>query len=236
MKLERLADAAQVASRCADLVAAALEGATEPVLLLPAGRTPIPLYVELVARQRGGRIDLGRAHLFQLDELVGVARDDERGFQHFLRAHVLDPLGLNGARVHLLDGCAVDPAAEIARHCERLLALGPPHLAVLGIGRNGHVAFNEPGAPLDTPGGVIELAEATRAGLRGSFAEDELPSLGITLGLRELRAARTVALLATGVSKADVLGRLTTTTPDPSLPASAFLEHASFHILTDVAP
>ena len=188
--------------------------------------------MELV--QRVGRgLDLRRAHIFQLDELVGVGPDDARSFHHLLREHFLSPTGHPAERTHLLDGAAADPAAEIVRHARDLEDLGGADLAVLGIGLNGHVAFNEPGSTLDSPARQLELAETTVRSMNGAFRDRETPRLGITLGLREIAASREVCVLATGASKADVLHALLTKEPTSALPASLLLSHPAVTVLTD---
>lgn len=233
MQLERFPDAGAVARRAADLVAVTLRARPDAVLLLPAGATPSALYAELVRRGRARALSLAAARLFQLDELVGVARDDARSFHAQLVRELVDPLGL-GARFHGLDGAARDPAREIERHRRELAAHGPAELALLGLGLNGHVAFNEPGATLADAARVVALAPATRAGLH-SFA-DERPTHGATLGLAEIHAARQLALLVTGASKAAVLRQVLADEPGgEELPAARLRAHPCFTVLADEA-
>jgi glucosamine-6-phosphate deaminase len=193
----------------------------------------VPLYRELVRLAGRGELDLARAHAFQLDELVGPGPRDERGFQAFLRRHLLEPLGARAPRAHLLDGSAADPTAEIARHARELARLGGAELALLGLGRNGHVAFNEPGSPDDAPARVVELALETRAQLRAAFPAGDLPARGMTLGLAELGAARRLVLIATGAAKAAILGRVLGRPPGTDRPASLLLDHPALHVVAD---
>jgi glucosamine-6-phosphate deaminase len=233
MQLERFSDAAAVARRAADLVSATVRARPEAVLLLPAGATPVPLYAELVRRARAGALELARTRLFQLDELIGVAPADARSFQAFLRAHLVEPLGLAHA-FHGLDGGAREPEREIERHARALGALGVPDLALLGLGKNGHVAFNEPGAPPGARARQVELEARTRAELACAFPEGA-PARGLTLGLAEIDAARRVVLLVTGAGKAEVLARARATPGDPSCPASLLAAHAGLVVLADEA-
>ncbi len=205
----------------------------EPVLLIPAGNTPVLLFAELVERHKREQLDLAKAHLFQLDELVGVAPQDPRSFQHFVRDHLQAALSLSEEKLHLLDGTSSDPAIEIERHANSLRNLGGAHLALLGIGQNGHVAFNEPGSSKNSAARQVQLAEPTLAGLRGSFEEGEIPTHGITLGIDELFASSAVALLATGRSKAEILSDLVSAPSTHDIPASYFLDHPSFHLFHD---
>ena len=222
-----------VAVRCADLVAEVLERHAAPVFLAPAGRTPVGLYEELARRTRSGLLDLERAHFVQLDELVGVPSTDPRSFQRFLIEHLQGPAGLSREHMHLLDGGAADPAEELVRHGKKLSQLGVPALALLGIGLNGHVAFNEPGSTGESRAQVVSLADATIDGLRKSFEEHELPSSGMTLGLVEILGSDALALLATGRSKARVVAALLEGSNNSALPASHLVGHPSLRLFAD---
>ena len=233
MELERLPDPQAVAVRAAEIVVDTVRARPEAVLLLPAGRTPVPLYAELVRRVRAGTLDLSRTQLFQLDELLGVAPDDPRGFQSFFRKHLLQPLGLS-ARFCGLDGAARDPAAEIERHRRALVRCGPADLALLGLGRNGHVAFNEPGSAPADAARVVTLGTTTVAGLAHEFPAD-CPRRGLTLGLAEIGAARRLVLLVTGASKAEMLGHVLGGEPSRERPATLLAGHPRFVVLADEA-
>jgi glucosamine-6-phosphate deaminase len=234
MQLERLPDARSVAVRGADIVSALVARDPEAVLLLPAGETPVPLYAELARRRRAGRLDLERAHLFQLDELVGVPPADERSFHYFFERHLARPLGL-GERLHLLDGCARDPAAEIARHAGVLRELGGADLVLLGLGKNGHVAFNEPGSRPGDGAREVALCPSTVQGLRAQFADGGVPAHGMTFGLAEIAAARSIAMLVTGRAKAGILAALLAGERSSKCPASLLAGHADFVVLADEA-
>ena len=218
-----------MAERCADLVAEVVRARPEAVLLVPAGSTPVPLYAELA--RRGA--DLARTRLFQLDELVGVAQADERSFHGFFQRHLVRPLDLARA-FRGLDGAARDPAVEIERHRVALEEAGGADLALLGLGQNGHVAFNEPGSRLSDAARAVELDERTRAGLANAFPS-AAPRRGITLGLREIAEARRVVLLVTGASKAAILRALVSEPPTPRCPASLLAAHPDCVVLADRA-
>ncbi|MAB79726.1 MAG: glucosamine-6-phosphate deaminase [Planctomycetes bacterium] len=230
--IEKHSDVEGLAQRGAELVGEVLASNPEAVVLLPAGATPIPLYAELSRRQSAGAIELSRARLFQLDELVGVAQDDPRSFHAFLQRQFLDTIERTD-HPHLLNGCASDPAAEIQRHAVQLESLGGADLALLGIGSNGHIAFNEPGTAIDGPARLVSLAKETRAGLEQDFPKSEMPRHGITLGIREIFAAKKIVLIATGHSKAPCLRDLIRGPATQALPASLLNGHADFLVLCD---
>lgn len=233
MRLERFPGPEDVARRAADIVARTVAARRDARLVLPAGGTPVPTYAELARRCGEGVLDLSGAHLFQLDELAGVAPADARSFHAFLREHLLDRVDRQPERDHLLDGASDDPEGEVARHAAALADVGGADLVLLGLGRNGHVAFNEPGSDADDGARVVELHDATRTALADRFGPDEAPMRGLTLGLREILATREVVLIVTGAGKADVLRDLVEGTDDAALPASCLARHPSLTILAD---
>jgi glucosamine-6-phosphate deaminase len=233
MQFERHPDPQTVAVRAVELVAETVRSKPAAVLLLPAGATPVPFYAELVRHARAAALDLSRAHLFQLDELLGVAPADPRSFQAFFRQHLVRPLDL-GARFQGLDGTAGDPEREIERHRRVLAERGPADLALLGLGRNGHVAFNEPGSALDDPARLVQLGALTLEGLRHAFPND-CPERGLTLGLAEIAASARIVMLVTGASKAEMLGRVLAGEPSRERPATLLARHPRFLLLADEA-
>lgn len=233
MQFERHPDAQAVAVRAADLVAETLRAKPAAVLLLPAGATPVPLYAELVRRARTAALDLAQAHLFQLDELLHVAPGDPRSFQAFFRQHLVRPLALE-ACFHGLDGTARDPVQEIERHRRALGERGPADLVLLGLGRNGHVAFNEPGSALTDPARVVTLGATTREGLRHQFPND-CPERGLTLGLAEIAAGERILMLVTGASKAEMLQKVLGGEPARERPATLLARHPRLLLLADEA-
>jgi len=232
VQIERFPDAAAVARRGADLVAGLLSSKPDAVLLVPAGSTPVPLYAELARRVRTRELDASRAHFFQLDELVGVPPHDERSFHAHFRRCLVRPLDL-GHGFHGLDGSAREPEREIEGHRRALESLGGADLVLLGLGLNGHVAFNEPGSRAGDRARVVALDATTRESLGTSFADGRVPEHGLTLGLSEIAAADAVVLLVTGASKAAVLADVAGATPDPALPATLLAGHRACRVLAD---
>ena len=155
--------AAEFAQSAADLVAAQLKSKPRSVLALPTGSTPLALYAELVRRSRGGFANLAEARIFDLDEYRGLPSSDPSSYAAFIRAHLTAPLGLADDHVRLLRGDAPDPQAECDDYERAIAQLGGIDLCVLGLGENGHIAFNEPGSAWDTRTRVVELAASTRA-------------------------------------------------------------------------
>lgn len=233
MRLVTLPTDLAVAAAATDLLAETLAARPAARVILPAGKTPLRLFAEIVRRARAGQLDLRQARFFQLDEYVGVGPADARSFAALLRLHLLEPIGRSPTQDALIDGSARDPAAEIARHAAALAEAGGADLAFLGIGTNGHVAFNEPGTRRTDGARLIALAETTRMGAAAEFAPAPPPDRGITLGLAEIGAARRIALLATGASKQAIVAALFAGSPTVERPASLLLDHPDFTLFAD---
>ena len=227
-----LGDAQRVALLAGELVANRLRARPRLRVILPTGHTPIGMYAALRAHAADGSLDAGQATLFQLDEYLGLAPDDERSYAAYLRRELT---GVPFGTVHGLDGAAADPAAECARH-QALLDAAPVDLAVLGIGRDGHVAFDEPGS--DARAGVrrVRLHPTTRADAAGDFGGvDGVPQEALTVGLRTLIEAREVLLLASGDAKAMALRAMLEGDAGPHAPASLLRDHPRMTVVCDEA-
>lgn len=215
-----------------ELVANRIRAKPRLRLILPTGHTPLGMYAVLRGHAADGSLPAEHATLFQLDEYLGLDAADERSYAAYLRRELSGiPFGV----VHGLDGAASDPAAEAARH-QALLDAAPVDLVVLGLGRDGHVAFDEPGS--DPAAGVrrVRLHETTRADAAADFGtEDSVPSEALTVGLRTLLRARELIMLVTGEAKAEALRAMIEGPPGPHSPASLLREHPRLTVICDSA-
>ena len=234
MQLEWTDSAEAFAHRAAAHVASLLAEAPGAVIALPTGSTPIGLYARLRTLSEAGDIALAGAHYFNLDEYVGVAPTDRHSFAAFLRRHILDEVDIPADHVRLLRGDAPDIAAEAAAHDAAVAALGGLDLAILGLGSNGHIAFNEPGARWDAGTHVVPLTEATRMANAAYFPDGfHVPSHGLTMGIGMIRAARRVLLMVSGAAKAEALAALLDGTPDAHWPVTALVGHPNLTVVAD---
>ncbi len=231
MRLIRTASTEQFDRCAADLLCAQVLAEPGTRVALPTGRTPLGLYSDLAGRTATELAALRGAHYVNLDEYLGLAPSDPRSYAHFLQGHVFGPLGIEACQLRLLRGDAPDAEAECAQFEDALQAAGGIGVAVLGLGANGHIAFNEPGTPWNSRTHVADLSVATLAVNERLSGGPPLPRRGLTLGIATLRAARTVLLLASGESKAEALRRLLLGVPDPQWPATSLLGHAHLTLL-----
>lgn len=230
-----VADAATGARVVADRIEDLIRSRPDAVLALPTGRTPLPLYDELTDRCRSGRIDFGRVRTFNLDEWIGLRPGSPSSYAAFMAEHLFSRVNFRPENCHLPDGTAPDLDAECARYERQIREAGGIDLAILGIGHNGHIGFNEPGTPFTARTHVAQVTPETRASNRWTFASDDVPSRAITVGIATILDARAIVLMATGADKAEVLARALNGEIDPSVPASALRLHARVQVVADAA-
>jgi len=236
MKMHWSDSAAGFDRAAADALAQALQARDEPFVALPTGSTPLGLYAEVARRVATGAALPGRAHYINLDEYVGLGPQHALSYVGYLQRHFLGPAGIARERVHLLRGDARDLDAECRAADAALARWGGLDLALLGLGENGHIAFNEPGSDWNAATHVVALDERTRAAQRRQAgAGAAIPAHGITLGLATLRAARSVVLLVRGAAKGAALAALLRGRADPQWPVTSLIGHPRLTVIAEAA-
>jgi glucosamine-6-phosphate deaminase len=226
----RVLDGAEAVARAvADDVAAAAARRPDLVLALPTGHTPIPLYDELAARCARGQCDLSRARGFNLDELV-LPRADPRTFRAFMEQHAWGRTGLRRDRCDIPDGAAPDLEAECRRYEDAIAAAGGLDLALLGVGVDGHVAYNMPGL-MGLPTHVTRLPDGLAASLQ--VPPESWPLRAITMGIGTIRGAKAIRVIATGARKATAVRALVHGPESPDWPCSFLHAHPDIEVFMD---
>jgi glucosamine-6-phosphate deaminase len=221
-----------VTALAAELVANRMRARRNLRVLLPTGRTPLAMYAVLRAHAADGSLAHTSATAFQLDEYRGLDAADPRSYRSYLRRELA---GIHFAGRHELRAEAADAAAECARY-QALLAEAPIDLAVLGLGRDGHVAFDEPGSLLDAGVHEVELHPTTRADAAADFGGiDGVPRRALTVGLSTLHEARELLVLVTGEAKAEALRAMLELAPSADCPASLLRSHPRLTVVADRA-
>jgi glucosamine-6-phosphate deaminase len=210
----------------AEIVAATVRGNPGAAISVPTGSTPVGMFQELAGMVERGELDFGQTHLFCLDEYVGVAPDEPNSLTGWLYEHFLTPARVPKGNIHTLPAIADDLAAAATRYEADIIAVGGLELAVLGLGGNGHIAYNEPGSPGDSRTRVVDLTPESLAQAAGYFEGRTVPTRAITVGIGTLLDARHIVLIVSGESKAEVLHASLRGPQTPELPAS-FLQRAS---------
>jgi glucosamine-6-phosphate deaminase len=246
VKWEVVPDAGRLAAGAAERLLAAVDADPRVVLGLPTGSTPIELYRRVVAACRLSRHCFAEATTFNLDEYVGLAPGHPGSYRSYMERHFLGHVDVDPARAHVPDGTAAAALAahpelsfeeallaECQRYEEAIRAAGGLDVTFLGLGVNGHIAFNEPGSPFDSRTRVVELAAATRRANARHFPGEHVPRRAITMGIGTILESRSIVLLASGTAKAPAVARLRGGEVGEGFPASVLHRHPDVTVLLD---
>ena len=219
-----------LAARAAELLLAAIRRDPRAVLGLPTGRTPIGMYERVVAECSRRYHCFREVTTFNLDEYAGIPGDHPGSYCTFMRRHLFDHVDLDPRNTHIPRGDAPDLAAECARYEDEIRAAGGLGLTFLGLGANGHIAFNEPGTPFDSRTHVVTLSEETRRANAELFA-GQVPARAITIGIGTILDSASIVLLASGANKHAAIERLRSKEIGIDFPASALWQHGGVTVL-----
>lgn len=227
-----------LAAEIADLIRGKARSGRRFVLGLATGSTPVGLYRELIRLHREEGLSFAHVTTFNLDEYHGLERDHPESYWRFMHEQLFDHIDMAAAEIHIPRGDV--PRQEVFAHCrayeEAIVRAGGIDLQVLGIGRTGHIGFNEPGSGADSRTRLVTLDSVTRRDAARDFrGEENVPRHAITMGVGTILEARKVVLLAWGEAKADVVARAVEETPCAELPASFLQGHEDCRFVVDRA-
>ena len=225
-----------IGAAAASLFAACVVAKPHAVLGFATGSTPVPTYEKLASLYQMGAVDFSGVTTFNLDEYVGLAHDHEQSYYYFMQDNLFRHINVPTERIHVLSGTASDPAAECVAYEKMIEEAGGIDLQILGIGRNGHIAFNEPADTFAPMTHVVELTESTIEANKRFFASaDEVPRKALTMGIGSIMQARAVVIIATGEDKAEAVKAMVQGEISPACPASVLQMHPNVVVMLDKA-
>ncbi|QYJ15006.1 Glucosamine-6-phosphate deaminase 1 [Rubrobacter xylanophilus DSM 9941] len=233
MKVRVLHDYEALSLAAAGEVAAAVRERSDAVLLLPTGSTPLGMYRRLVEMHRRAGLSFSRTTFFNLDEYLGLPPDHPASYRTYMLKNLYSLIDADPDRIHFPDGTAPDPEVECERYEAAIRRCGGADLCVLGIGRNGHIGFNEPGAPFNSRTRVVRLAESTRRVNATDFPSGRVPERAITAGMATIFESRRILLLASGADKARAVAAAVEGSVSETVPASILQRHPDATLLLD---
>jgi glucosamine-6-phosphate deaminase len=222
-----------MSAAAAEIVAGKVREKPEAVFLLPTGTTPLGMYRRLVEMHQREGLSFDRATFFNLDEYLGLPPDHPASYHVYMEENFYRLVDADPAQIHVPEGSAPDPEAECERYETAIREAGGVDLCVLGIGRNGHIGFNEPGAPFDSRTRVVRLAESTRRVNASDFEGDRAPERAITVGMATIFESREVLILASGANKARAVAVAIEGEISDAVPASMLRRHPNTTFLLD---
>ena len=235
MKIIITKDYEELSARAAEIMLETVRRNPRAVLGLATGTTPLGLYARLIADHKENGTDYSAVKTVNLDEYKGLPKTHEQSYAYFMRKNLFDGLGIAPENTNIEDGMAEDAAAECARYDALLKAL-PRDIQVLGLGSNGHIAFNEPGTPFGSGTHVVSLAESTVKDNARLFKDiSEVPRQAFTMGISQIMQAKKTLILASGANKAEAVCKMVKGAVTESVPASVLQLHCDCVLIADEA-
>ena len=227
--------AQDVATAAARVISRLVAGKPGAVLGLATGASVERVYAELVQAHRKQAPDFSRVTTFNLDEYVGLSHSHPASFHAFMEKHFLSHVKVDRRRVHFPPTDGDDLAGACERFERDVRAAGGIDLQLLGIGRDGHLGFNEPTSSLASRTRIKTLTSATRETNRSGFGGEEVPLHVVTMGIGTILEARHCMLVADGAAKADAVARMVEGPLTAMMPASALQMHPHATVIVDEA-
>ncbi|MGA8942472.1 MAG: glucosamine-6-phosphate deaminase [Thermoactinomyces sp.] len=236
MKLIRVKDYDEMCQKAAELLIRTVKEKKAPKLGLATGATPQGIYQKLVTDHWKNGTSYRHVTTFNLDEYVGLGPSDRTSYHYYMHKNLFNHIDIPEQQTHIPNGLADNLEEECSRYERLIKESGGVDLQILGIGVNGHIGFNEPGTPFDTPTHVVRLTESTRKANQSFFSSpDEVPEYAITMGLSTIMKSKEIVLLISGKHKAPVLKKLLSGEVSTDLPASILYNHPNVTIIADEA-
>ena len=207
----------------------------ECVLGLATGATPVPTYNYMAAQYAEGNVSFKDITTFNLDEYCDLPKEHKNSYYSFMFENLFSKIDVNPENVNFLDGNTTDPEAESARYAAAIASKGGIDVQLLGIGRNGHIAFNEPADEFTGESFKIALTQSTIDANSIYFDDIPMPRYAMTMGIGSIMKAKKIVLIATGASKAEAVKGMIKGEVTPQLPASILQQHDDVVIFLDEA-
>ncbi|WKA50151.1 glucosamine-6-phosphate deaminase [Planococcus liqunii] len=234
MQLVKVDNYEEMSKKACSIIMEHIQESRNPVLGLATGSTPEKLYSCLIEKYKQGKVSFENVTTFNLDEYVGLKKDDANSYHHYMKEKLFDHVNLRADQIHLPDGHSEDLEQDCRAYEKQIQRAGGIGLQVLGIGLNGHIGFNEPGTPFSSRTHVVELSPSTRrANARFFPGIEEVPTQAISMGIASIMESKKILLLVSGEQKAEALHRLLNGDVTEDFPASILQTHPDVTVIAD---
>lgn len=202
-----------------------------PIIALPTGSTPLGMYKELIRNYEDGKISFNTMITFNLDEYYPINNDDPQSYHHFMENNFFKYIDVDKKRLHIPNGECSDPIQEAKDYEAKIKQYRGIDLAVLGIGENGHIGFNEPGKLIDETH-LTDLSTSTiKANSRFFNNYNDIPRQAITMGMKTISNAQKIIILAAGSRKMPIVDKIIKGELDENCPATMLCNHPNITLL-----
>ena len=233
MKIIITKDYEELSAKAAEIMLGIVKQNPKAVLGLATGTTPLGLYAKMIADHKENGTEYSQIRTVNLDEYKGLPKTHEQSYAYFMKKNLFDGLGIKPKQTNIENGTAQDAEEECARYDALLEAL-PRDIQLLGLGSNGHIAFNEPGTPFGSGTHVVTLAESTVKDNARLFEDiSEVPRKAFTMGIKQIMQAKKILILASGANKAEAVYKMAKGEVTESVPASVLQLHPDCTLIAD---
>ncbi|MCI8916925.1 MAG: glucosamine-6-phosphate deaminase [Oscillospiraceae bacterium] len=234
MRIYREKDYNAMSRRAAAVIAAQVVSKPDCVLGLATGSTPVGAYKQLVEWYKQGDLSFAEVRSVNLDEYVGLAPDHDQSYRYFMQTNLFDHVDIRPENTNVPSGLAPDAREECARYEQTVQELGYADLQLLGLGRNGHIGFNEPCDEFPVATHLVDLTESTiEANARFFASAGDVPRQALTMGIGTIMKARKILVVASGADKADAVAKAFFGPITPDMPASILQLHPDVTLVAD---
>ena len=236
IKLTVCDEPAAVAKEAAKVFAELIRSRPDAVIGLATGSTPEDTYAELARMHKEDGLSFAKIMSFNLDEYWGLDGDHDQSYRYFMNTNLFNHVDIRPWNTVVLNGKAANPMLECQAFEQKILSVGGVDCWLLGIGANGHIAFNEPGSPVDSRTRLVSLTQSTiDANSDGRFFKDpaEVPRCALSAGIGTIREARKIVLLATGSKKAPAIAAAVEGSFTADCPSSLLQDHPDCTFIVD---
>ena len=236
MKIIVCENYAEMSARAAELIADLVKAKPDCVLGLATGSTPVGMYKELIAKNTAGEISFKDVTTYNLDEYYPIEPTHEQSYRYFMNVNLFDHIDIDKAKTFVPNGLTENPEEEGAAYDAAIEAAGGVDLQVLGIGQNGHIAFNEPDDALIAGTHITSLTDDTiEANSRFFASKEDVPTRAFTMGIGSIMKAKKIILLANGANKHAAIAQMLDDKITTQCPATILKAHPDVYLFCDKA-
>lgn len=226
----------EMSKKAANIIASLVTLKPDCMLGLATGSSPIGTYDELVKKYEAGDLDFSEVTTVNLDEYKGLPKENEQSYYYFMHEYLFDKVNIDPKNTYLPDGTNLNSEEEANRYEELVKSLGTVDLQLLGLGRNGHIGFNEPGDHFEDGTHCVDLKESTIEANKRFFASaDDVPKQAYSMGIGTIMRAKKILLVVSGEEKAQALKDTLYAPISPEVPGTVLRLHNDVTIVADEA-
>ena len=234
MNIIKAKDYKDMSRKAANIISAQIIMKPDCVLGLATGSTPLGAYAQLIDWYPKGDLDFSRVSSVNLDEYRGLPKENDQSYHYFMQHNFFEHINIRPDHTFVPDGMEADSEKACLAHEEVIRTLGGVNLQLLGLGNNGHIGFNEPGAAFEKETHLVDLTESTsQANSRFFEKPEDVPTQAYTMGIKTIMQAKKILVVVNGIGKADIVAKAFWGPVTPQVPASILQMHPDVTLVAD---